>query len=438
MGKRMKTESFTVSSIVDEVSPVLSMGSTPKFTQEQWLTLLAIGGVHFSGAICVSLQAPFYPQEAEIKGATASEYGLVFGSFEMVGFLTSPILGTYVEKCGVRTMLNYGMILAALSAISFGMLDYVQDHFWFITLSFILRMSESLGSTSALVAAFSITADRFPDTVATTFATLEVFYGIGYIVGPSIGGFLFSIGGFKLPFVVNGMALFFTAIIIMYLLPKVESERKTKGETPADMMSILKIPAVLLNSFCVVGTSLSMGFYTAILEPHLRQFDLTPVAMGLMFVISGGTYAVIAPIVGTICDKWLPPRSIISFGCLSIIISVSLVGPAPFLPIETSLELCIIGLIIHGIGLGSLTVPTFTDSICSSITAGFPDDITTYGILSGIWTSSFALGAFIGPSMAGILFDSFGFRKATLFVITVHALLVIYIVIYIIVIVSGT
>ena len=32
-------------------------------------------------------QAPFYPIEAERKGATATEYGLVFGVFELTVFL---------------------------------------------------------------------------------------------------------------------------------------------------------------------------------------------------------------------------------------------------------------------------------------------------------------------------------------------------------------
>lgn len=63
------------------------------------------------------------------------------------------------------------------------------------------------------------------------------------------------------------------------------------------------------------------------------QFNLTPVAMGLMFVISGGTYACIAPIIGRICDRWAYPKRVISVGCLLIVTSYSLVGPAPFLPL---------------------------------------------------------------------------------------------------------
>ena len=36
---------------------------------------------------------------------------------------------------------------------------------------------------------------------------------------------------------------------------------------------------------------------------------------------------------------------------------------------------------------------------------------------SGLWTSVFALGAFVGPTIAGILFDAVGFPLATVFVL---------------------
>lgn len=39
-----------------------------QFTKRQWLTLIVISLADFSNAICVSLQAPFYPQEVSRNG----------------------------------------------------------------------------------------------------------------------------------------------------------------------------------------------------------------------------------------------------------------------------------------------------------------------------------------------------------------------------------
>lgn len=54
--------------------------------------------------------------------------------------------------------------------------------------------------------------------------------------------------------------------------------------------------------------------------------------------------------------------------------------------------------------------------------SGFPSGIETYGLVSGLWTSTFAFGAFFGPSVSGLLYDSIGFQKAVLFIITLHAI----------------
>lgn len=53
-----------------------------------------------------------------------------------------------------------------------------------------------------------------------------------------------------------------------------------------------------------------------------------------------------------------------------------------------------------------------------SVEGGFRDDLSTYGLVSGLWASTFALGAFVGPSIGGILFDVIGFRMGTLVVMS--------------------
>lgn len=45
------------------IHSVIMRNFLPKFTKRQWLTLIIIGLADFCNAICVSLQAPFFPQE---------------------------------------------------------------------------------------------------------------------------------------------------------------------------------------------------------------------------------------------------------------------------------------------------------------------------------------------------------------------------------------
>lgn len=50
-------------------------------------------------------------------------------------------------------------------------------------------------------------------------ASLETFFGLGLIVGPTLGGALYSLGGYSLPFAVLGSALFCAALMSCIVLP---------------------------------------------------------------------------------------------------------------------------------------------------------------------------------------------------------------------------
>ncbi|XP_075981386.1 MFS-type transporter SLC18B1-like [Anticarsia gemmatalis] len=390
------------------------------FTQKQWLTIFVIAIADFCNAICVALQAPFYPQEAEKKGCTATEYGLVFGVFELIVFLVSPLYGAHLNRIGPKLLFNGGILTTGTCAILFGMLDKVEGHVPFITLSFIIRIVEAMGNAAFLTASFAIIAKEFPNNVATMFASLETFFGLGLIVGPTLGGALYALGGYSLPFAVLGSALFCAAVMSCVVLPRNHDDEDVKPSGPT-MISLLKVPGVVLSAISIISTSMSIGFLQATLEPHLRQFNFSPMVLGLMFVINGGVYAVSAPVWGWLCDHpAVRPKVVIAFGCIFVAAGFLLVGPAPFFDMPTMMWVTIMGLVLHGLGMGSQLVASFSDALGTAIASGLPNSIETYGLVSGMWTSTFALGAFIGPTVSGFLFDYIGFRNSTMFIFVLH------------------
>lgn len=104
----------------------------------------------------------------------------------------------------------------------------------FITLAFIVRIIEAIGNAAFLTASFAIIAKEFPDNVSVTFASLETFFGLGLIVGPMVGGFLYQLGGYFLPFVTLGLLLFVTAAITMCILPK-HNETLQQGNSTGEL-----------------------------------------------------------------------------------------------------------------------------------------------------------------------------------------------------------
>ncbi|KPI93562.1 MFS-type transporter C6orf192 [Papilio xuthus] len=476
------------------------------FSRRQWLIIVVISIADFCNALCVALQAPFYPQEAEKKGCSATEFGLVFGVFELVVFLVSPLYGAHLNRIGPKLLFNAGIQTTGTCAILFGLLDNVEGHIPFITLSFIIRIVEAMGNAAFLTASFAIIAKEFPNNVATMFASLETFFGLGLIVGPTLGGALYGVGGYYLPFAVLGATLFCTAVMSYAVLPKCNDDEDLKPTGPT-MFTLLKIPGVLLSAISIMSTSLSIGFLQATLEPHLRQFKFSPVILGLMFVINGGVYAVSAPVWGWMCDhpsikpkyvtvigcmfvantlpgneileifkigflqatlephlrqfKFSPvilglmfvinggvyavsapvwgwmcdhpsikPKYVTVIGCMFVASGFLLIGPAPFIDMPTLMWMTILGLVLHGLGMGSQLVASFSDALGTAIANGLPNSIETYGLVSGMWTSVFALGAFVGPTVSGLLFDSVGFRNSTMFVFILHLIVMLVVMLY--------
>lgn len=135
----------------------------------------------------------------------------------------------------------------------------------------------------------------------------------------------------------NSTLSWFYSIVTSHTILKLInfSTELIQNDLAVSMSKALKIPGVLLACVSIVATSMSIGFLQTTLEPHLRQFFLPPVILGLMFVINGGTYAATAPCFGWLCDKISSPKYITALGSLLVAAGFCLVGPAPFFPFQT-------------------------------------------------------------------------------------------------------
>ncbi|XP_046565467.1 uncharacterized protein LOC124274205 [Haliotis rubra] len=59
---------------------------------------------------------------------------------------------------------------------------------------------EALATASILTSSFVIVGQTFPDTIVTVFGILETTLSLGFMAGPAIGGGLYQLGGYGLPF----------------------------------------------------------------------------------------------------------------------------------------------------------------------------------------------------------------------------------------------
>uniref|UniRef100_T1J6T3 Major facilitator superfamily (MFS) profile domain-containing protein n=1 Tax=Strigamia maritima TaxID=126957 RepID=T1J6T3_STRMM len=300
---------------------------------------------------------------ASSKGVPASVYGMVFGVFELVN-----CIACLLRKLGVKTMLNYDRVPAGAP---------------FIALAFIIRIVEALGQSAYLTAAYATVAREFPENIATTFSLLETVFAVGMIMGPAAGGFMYEIGGYVTPFAVTG------------------NDPKSR---PISLLKLLSIPAIAIYYYSVTAVAFSLGFTHALLQPHLeQQFNTSTSTTGLIFMVSGGTYALSSYPWGILAEKGVDPKLICTTGGIILAGSFIFIGPAPFFPIKQELWLLVLSLVLHGVGSGAEYVSAFLDSSKEALSHGFPDNIETYGLVSGLWISGLSLGSFLGPTLSGCI-----------------------------------
>ena len=108
------------------------------------------------------------------------------------------------------------------------------------------------------------------------FAILETFFGLGMILGPFIGGLLYEIGGFILPFVILGGCLIAATLFVVVVLPRSRDATPESAEKPS-MISALKVPSIIMACYSVACAAASLGFLQATLEPHLREYKMNAV-----------------------------------------------------------------------------------------------------------------------------------------------------------------
>lgn len=324
-----------------------------------------------------------------MKGASSTVYGLVFGIYELVILLTSPLFGKLILVIEPSRLVIGGLFLAGVSTVLFGLLDQLPAGSAFISMAFAVRIFEGVGAAAFMTASYTIMAAEFPERVATTFALLETCFGLGLILGPTVGGALYGWGGYWLPFVALGAFLLLGGGVTTACLTKRTEEQAPATTGTGNIFKFMADFSILVDAFAIASSLNFIGFNAATLEPHLRQFELAPIVVGAVFILTGTVYAVTSPIFGKLCDAGFDEKALMLTGSVLCVVGCLFIGPLPLFAFDAQLWLIIVSLIVIGLGMSAKLVTGFVDAINYSIKVrGLPDDMTTYGMVSAMFFST--------------------------------------------------
>lgn len=393
-------------------------------SKSQIITIVLLSFFFFLTSSYYSLLAPFLPQEAIKKGMSQTQIGIIFGVYQLILLVLSPIFGKYLDVIGIRFLFVGGLFLSSGSEIIFSVLKMSPNGWTYFILMVACRIVTAIGSSMGL--SYAIVGFYFPNRISTMIALLEVMNGLGLMIGPPIGGFLFEIGGFQLPFLVMGGIEFLVFVIAFFTFPDAHSippDTDLPVVRTLPMMNLLKMPKFLVTLFMLLIGSISIGFIEPSIELHLDPLNLSPVELGFVLFIPSLTYVVMCPIVGYFCDKY--PKSMPWFMFLSALISAisfSFFGPIPWINLPLNLPIFLTAFIVYGVSIGGLVIPVYSELVKIATHNGYPNDLRTQGIISGIFSSIFSAGALIGPLVGGYVVEKIGFNMASFYIVLMFTL----------------
>jgi DHA1 family tetracycline resistance protein-like MFS transporter len=375
--------------------------------------LFTIFLIVFIDLLGFSLILPLLPYYAETYGANATVVGLLVAAYAAAQLIGAPLLGRLSDRYGRRPIL---LISVAGTVVGFLLLGFAESigrflsgllapnlvNIFILAVMFASRILDGLTGGNISVARAYISDVTDEQNRARGMGMIGAAFGLGFIIGPAIGGMLSSTS-YSLPAFVAAAVSLINFLLILFILPEslshdIEAKdnlRKHPSISGKALLEALKHPEV--------GPLLYIRFF-----------------FGLAFATFESIFALFAQEIGL--SSQTTGFVLMYVGIITVIVQGGLIGPLTRRFRENALLLS--GLWILGFGLLGwastrqlwilliILLPlAFAAGILNTVIPSAITKVVTkeqMGGILGIATSIEAITRVISPSAGGYLLQNLG------------------------------
>ena len=340
----------------------------------------------------------------EIRGSSIADAaywgGLLTFTYASMQFLCGPLLGNLSDRYGRRPVLIISLLFMGLDyllmAIAPGLL-----------LLFVARLISGItGATYAVAAAYlSDTSDK--GERSSSFGLIGAAFGIGFILGPALGGLLGEFGA-RMPFLVAGGLALLNAAFGLLVLPEtlpIEKRRRfewRRANPFYTLMRIKNLPGIGGLMLVVLIHSIAQNVYPAVWSYFtIEKFTWSVSTVGLSLAAYGLSAAVV--------QVWILRIILARYG-ESITVAIGLwVSLFTFIGISFIDSTFLIFAAMPIVALGAMVGPSLQGLMADRVV----DE--EQGELQGVFASILALASIISPLLMTNIFKEFSESNTSMY-----------------------
>jgi MFS family permease len=338
---------------------------------------------------------PILPIFTKELGAQDYQIGLIAMIYPIMNFLFAPLWGTLSDRHGRRPIILISVLITGIAYLVFAQVNA-------LPILFISRLLSGIGSANISVAQAYITDVTTAKERTKTLGLIGAAFGIGFIIGPSAGGFLKSIsspGQVDWVGYVTATMSFINFALAYFFLP--ESKKEKRKDAPFNLKVVtniiteLKKPSIrelLIINFIFIASFMLMQISSSLMWKEIDNLNDTQI--GYVFTFVGVVTVIVQGVLVGRLVKWIGEKKMVFYGIFFMILGLVIL---PFAVRQYFIPFELLGLSLIALANGCL-IPSITSLITKY---SDPRDV---GQVLGVNQSFGSIARATGMGISGFLF----------------------------------
>jgi DHA1 family tetracycline resistance protein-like MFS transporter len=365
-------------------------------------TLLVVFFTVFLDLLGFGIIIPIQSFYAEQFGATPTTITLLGASYSLMQFLFSSFWGRLSDRIGRRPIV---LISVSFSAVAFLVFGLAQSLAWL----FAARLLAGFGNANIGAVQAIISDITTPENRAKGMGVLGAAFGLGFILGPAIGGIMGQISPQAPAFTAAGLA-FCNLVLAFFILPETLGAHRARRsrlnfKSFKHAMSQVNVGTIIIANFIFTAAFAMMeqaiGLFIArshlgAAEVHGAEYVKQAAQLTAIYLVAVGVTATIVQggLIGRLNKRFGEVR-LATTGLLIVSLGMAFV---PYNVGQMPGMWMLISAIVLAAGTG-ISGPSLSSLLSRSVSTD------EQGGTLGLNQSMSSLGRVIGPGFAGMIFE---------------------------------